>query len=175
PAGLVYAAVGNLRAIDPPPAPRQAHALAGGQIGAMVDRLAMRLREAPNDAEGWTMLARSLAALGRYEESAKAFARLAELTPGNAGVLADYADTLAMARGRKLDGPPFALVKRALAIDPKHLKSLALAGSAEFERGNFQSAIRYWERILALVPAESGFAGSVQASIAQARQKLSGS
>ena len=84
-------------------------------------------------------------------------------------MLADYADALAMARGRNLEGEPFALVKRALAVDPEHIKALALAGTAEFERRNYAAAIAYWERILKVVPPDSEFARSVTGSIAEAR------
>ena len=172
-AAVVYAAIGNPRAIDAPRGtPRVPHAVAPQQISAMVDRLAERLKGSPENVDGWTMLARSLAALGRHEESAQAYAQLAKLVPDNAGVLADYADMLAMAQGRKLAGRPSELVLRALELDPHHIKALALAGSSDFERGNYKGAVAYWERILARIPPESDFARSVQASIAQARAVL---
>jgi len=169
-AAVVYGAIGNPRAIDAPRGtPRTPHAVSPQQMSAMVDRLAERLKTSPGNVDGWAMLARSLAALGRHEESAQAYAQLAKLVPDNAGVLADYADMLAMAQGRKLAGRPSELVLRALQLDPNHVKALALAGSSEFERGNYGGAIAYWERILARIPPESDFARSVQASIAQAR------
>ena len=71
--------------------------------------------------------------------------------------------------GRNLEGEPFALVKRALAADPDHIKALALAGTAEFERRNYPGAIAYWERILKVVPPDSEFTRSVIGSIAEAR------
>lgn len=169
-AAIVYAAIGNPRAIDAArAAPRAPHAVSPQQMSAMVDRLAQRLKSSPGNVEGWAMLARSLGALGRHEESAQAYAQLAKLVPDNAGVLADYADMLAMAQGRKLAGRPAQLVMSALELDPHHLKALALAGSSEFERGDYAAAIRYWERLLERVPRESDFGRSVQASIAQAR------
>ena len=168
---LVYATAGNFGALESAQGVQQpAHAVSAEQVGAMVDRLAERLRQSPDDVEGWSMLARSSAALGRYRQSAQAYAELVKLAPGNAGVLADYADMLAMAQGRKLAGEPFELVKQALAIDPRHLKSLALAGSAELERQNFKAAAAYWERILPLVPEDSDFARSIRASLAQTRK-----
>lgn len=169
-AALVYWATGNPYAIEAARAgSRQAHPVSPQQVSAMVDRLAERLKSAPGNVAGWATLARSLAMLGRYEESAQAYAQLAGLVPGDAGVLADYADTLAMAQGRSLAGAPAGLVMRALELDPHHVKALALAGSSEFERGDYAKAVGYWERILERVPRESDFGRSVQASIAQAR------
>jgi len=151
-------------------ATKPSHAVSPDQMEALVERLAARMQQTPEDAEGWMLLGRSLSALAQYDRAAEAYARASRLVPKDAGLLADYADTLAMAQGRKLDGEPFAIVKRALAIDPEHLKSLALAGSAEFERRNYATAIAYWERILKVAPPESEFARSVAGSIAEARQ-----
>lgn len=151
-----------------------AHTVSRDQMEALVERLAARLEQTPADAEGWTLLGRSLVVLGRYERGAQAYARAAQLGPPDANLLADYADALAMAQGRKFEGEPYAIVKRALKIDPEHVKSLALAGSAEFEARNYAAAIGYWERILKIAPPQSEFARSVTASIAEARTLAGG-
>lgn len=140
------------------------------QILSMVRKLAARMESTPDDVEGWTMLGRSYSVLGMHAEAARAYERAVKLVPGDAGLLADYADNLAMASGRSLAGRPMELIQQALRIDPNHVKSLALAGSAEFEHRNYGAAIGYWERILAVVPPESDFARSVNASIDEARQ-----
>ena len=150
------------------------HNVTPEQMESLVERLAARLKQAPDDAEGWMLLGRSLGVLEKYDRAAEAYARAAQLSPKDPGVLADYADTLAMARGRTLEGEPFAIIKRALAIDPEHLKSLALAGSAEFERHNYAAAIGYWERILKIAPPQSEFAVAVGESIAEARKRGGG-
>ena len=171
---LGYLQLGNPSALSGAAAPggtasEPAHSVTPEQMEALVERLAARLQQAPEDGEGWMLLGRSLSVLGRYDRAAEAYARASQLSPKNAGLLADYADTLAMARGRKLDGEPFAIVKRALEIDPEHVKALALAGSAEFERRSYAAAIGYWERILKVAPPQSEFARSVAESIAEAR------
>lgn len=171
-AGFVYLWVGNPQALDPRAAAAPAdaaHAITPDQITQMTERLAERLKQQPEDVDGWVMLARSYGALGRFEQSAQAYARLAQLRPDDAGILADYADMLAMAKGRSLQGEPYEIVKRALKADPKHIKALALAGSAEFEAKSYASAVGYWERIVSLVGADSEFGRSTMASIEQAR------
>ena len=165
---LGYLQLGNPGAIGSA-ASSAGHTVSPEQMESLVERLAARLQQTPDDAEGWMLLGRSLNVLEKYDRAAEAYARAAKLAPGDAGLLADYADTLAMARGRTLQGEPFAIVKRALEIDPQHLKSLALAGSAEFERRNYAAAIGYWERILKIAPPQSDFARAVGESIAEAR------
>jgi cytochrome c-type biogenesis protein CcmH len=141
------------------------------QIVAMVESLARKVRERPDDVRGWTLLARSLAAMGRYDEAVAAYEHLAGLTPDDPQVLADYADALGMHQGRSLAGRPYELVKRALAIDPKHAKSLALAGTAALDSGAYADAARYWGALAAEMPAGSEDRGRVEAMLDEVREK----
>jgi len=171
----VYVAVGNPRALLPQgPDGGSSHGLSAQQFEALVSRLAARLKDNPEDAEGWMMLGRSYAALGRYGEASEAYAKAAARMPRDAQLLADYADALAMAQGRTLQGEPEKIILRALAIDPDNVKALLLAGTAAFNRNAYPAAIRHWERVLGLIPAESDMVQRVQASIAEARS-LAGS
>ncbi len=151
-----------------------AHSLSPQQIQSMAAKLAERLQNNPDDGEGWLMLGRSYTTLGRYPEAAAAFGRATSLLPPNANLLADYADVMAMAQGRRLSGEPEKIIARALAIDPRHLKSLALMGSAAFERGDFALAIQHWQNILTLVPPDSPVAQSIGNSIADAQRRMGG-
>jgi cytochrome c-type biogenesis protein CcmH len=168
-AAALYLAVGNPAALAPGSDP---HAFDSQQLTALVERLAARMRENPDDAEGWRLLGRSYAALGRFPESLDAYAKAVERKPRDADLLADMADVLATTRSERLQGEPEKLVMRALEIDPQNLKALALAGTAAFERKDFNSAARYWQRMLPLVPPESEDARSIQANIAEAQSQL---
>ncbi|HSU77744.1 MAG TPA: c-type cytochrome biogenesis protein CcmI [Burkholderiales bacterium] len=143
------------------------------QIEAMVARLAAKMEENPGDLEGWKLLGRSYAVLGRYPQAVAAYAKAAERAPRDAQLLADFADALAMARGQRLAGEPERLVTRALEIDPHNLKALALAGSAAFERQDHARAAELWSRMLPLVPPGSEEARSIAENVEEA-QKLAG-
>lgn len=170
-AGVGYWKLGNPEGLQNAAAETDAaHQLTGAQMEALVERLAERMEKSPDDPAGWALLGRSLNSLGKHQRAAAAYAKAAQMLPQNADILADYADALAMAQGRNLEGEPFALVKRALAADPDHIKALALAGTVEFERRNYPAAIAYWERILKVVPPDSEFTRSVLGSIAEARE-----
>lgn len=171
----LYVALGSPISINPPAvvaaetAEGQPHAITPEMIQTMVQRLEQKLQENPENPEGWMMLARSYTALGQYPEAAVAYANAASLQPGNAQLLADYADALAMANGRTLQGEPEDIIKKALQADPKNLKALALAGSVAFERRDYAGAISHWQKILELVPPDSQAANSVNASLQEAR------
>ena len=176
----LYLYLGSPEALNPAAVAARAsssegHSLTPEQVEAMVEKLAARLRETPDDAEGWVMLARTYNALGRYQEAAEAFRTLTRLMPADAQLLADYADTLAMARGRQLSGEPESIIAQALELDSRNVKALALAGTAAFERADYAAAIGFWERIQAQVAPDSPTARSVAGSIAEARNRLGAS
>src|SRR5207253_10630405 len=96
-----------------PEAPAGAgHEVSRDQIVAMVDKLAQRLKQRPDDADGWILLAHSYQALERFAEAADAYAHADALVRNNPDLIADYADALAMAQGGKLAGQPARLVER---------------------------------------------------------------
>ena len=175
---LLYFAVGNPNGLEPSKQPANAqaapHEMSPEQMEAMLARLAQRMESNPGDGEGWVMLARSYGTIGRWNEAVAAFAKAEVLFPQDPQLLADYADTLAMAQGQRLQGKPEALVQRALKMDGNNVKALALAGTAGFERGDFRMAIQYWQRMLPLLPPESEMGNSVRASIQEAQGKLGG-
>ncbi len=169
----LYFWLGTPAGLEPQPQPtavEQTHQTTPEQIEAMVAGLAQRLKSEPDNAEGWVMLARSYTALRRYPDASAAYTRAVELLPNNAFVLTDHADMLAMVK-RTLQGEPEKIILRALKIDPNNLKALSLAGSAAFERKDYRGAIKWWEKILKLVPPDSQSATSTTTSINEARAK----
>ncbi|MGH8754720.1 MAG: c-type cytochrome biogenesis protein CcmI [Burkholderiales bacterium] len=164
----LYFIVGNPQALVPANADTS-HGLNAQQMQAMVDRLAERLKANPDDGQGWVMLGRSYGVLGRFDDAASAYANAVERLPGNADVLAGYADVLGMTQGGRLQGKPETIIERALKVDPDNPKALALAGTAAFEKKDYRAAVDYWEHLLRLAPQDSEFARSVSASIAEAR------
>lgn len=170
---LLYGVLGTPAALDP--ANRQARpaeqTVTAAQIESMVGRLAEKLKANPDDLQGWVMLGRSYKILGRYEEAAAAYGKGLSLLEGNATGLADYAETLAMARQGNLQGEPEALVMKALKLDPNLPRALLLAGVAANDRGDFGGAADYWEKLLAQMDPASDEARSVKDSIAKLREK----
>lgn len=171
---LLYLQIGNPETLSVgqqtgPPADHGAGEITPQQILAMTENLARRLETNPGDAQGWAMLGRSYAALGRFSEAAAAYAKATELAPDDARLWADYADAQAMAGGRSLLGKPMELIDKALQVDANNGKALALAGSAAFEARNYPAAVEYWERLLKLIPEGSQGYQSVSGSIAEAR------
>lgn len=147
------------------------HASGAGQIEAMVGQLEQRLKDKPDDAEGWSMLGRSYSALGRYADSVSAFKRVTTMRPQDAQAYADLADATAMAAGRTLAGEPAALIAKALELDPRNLKALALAGTIAFDAGDYAKAATLWEAAIASSEPGSELARNLQGGVAEARAR----
>jgi len=134
----------------------------------MIAALEAKLKAKPDDAAGWYMLARSYASIGKYDESARAFEKAAELFPDDARLLADYADALAMAQGQNLQGKPLELINKALKLNPNDEKTLNLAASAAYQSKDFAQAAAYWRRLLKVIPPDAEYAKDIAAAVEEA-------
>ncbi len=128
---------------------------APASVDELVARLQSRLKDRPDDADGWLLLGRSELARENHSAAREALEKAQTLRPKDANILADLADALAQQQGRRLDGPPMELVRQALALDPNQGKALALAGAWEVTQGNTAGAIAHWSRLLTQLPPDS--------------------
>ncbi|APV51189.1 c-type cytochrome biogenesis protein CcmI [Betaproteobacteria bacterium GR16-43] len=173
----LYLGLGNPRGLDPKASVAANPAAGVGderqfddkQILAMVETLAQKVRDRPDDVQGWSLLARSMNALGRYPEAVDAYEHLMKLVPNNPDVMSDYADALAMKQGRNLSGRPYELVRQALKVNPAHQKSLALAGTAAMNDGDYAASVRYWQLLGMQLPQGSEDSSKVASIIAEVR------
>jgi cytochrome c-type biogenesis protein CcmH len=147
------------------------HSTQAEQIEAMIARLAARLKDKPDDADGWTMLARSYTAQGKYADALPAFKRAMELRPSDAQAIADYADGLAVTNNRSLEGEPAVLIDKAVKLDPKNVKALSLAGTVAFTKNDFKGAVGYWEKAIAASEPNSDFTRQLQGALNEARER----
>lgn len=144
------------------------------QIEANVATLAKRLQSNPNDAQGWTMLARSYVAMERFGEATGAYAKATELSPTDADLWAEYARASAIAGGGKFDAKTMELIDRALKVDPNNQRALGLAASAAYESKNYQKAIDYWQHLLKQMPSNPEAAQVINARINEAKEQMAG-
>lgn len=143
---------------------------AGGDLAPLVVRLKTKLDADPSSGDGWLLLARAYGQLQRYGEADAAYREAAKRLPPDADLLADWVDAHVMARQREWDGEARNLLKRALATNGRHLKALSLAGSEAFVRGDYGTAIGFWERLKAAAPAGSMELQLAEANLAEARR-----
>ena len=125
-------------------------------IRGMVEGLAARLEENPQDPEGWRRLARSYTVLGEPEKALDALRRAVDAIPDDLDMLHAYARALSGDIGSS--APPAAAVavyERILALDPDDGAALWFVGLAAAERGDATAARIHWERLLPLLAPDT--------------------
>lgn len=123
---------------------------AGQQLAIedMIQRLAERLQQQPDDLDGWAMLGRSYFMLNRYAEAARAYGEAnRRAAPPDAGLLVGEGESLAMSRDRDLSGRPRELFEAALKVEPEMGKALWYAGMAAAQERDFRTARDHWQRL----------------------------
>lgn len=168
----IYGQLGAPQAIDARPAAvatSGADELTVAQVEKLVQTLAERMEAKPDDVQGWTLLARTYATMQRFAEADKAYSRATALAPQDAQLLIDHADVRAMLQGQRLAGEPARMIARALELDPKNVKGLALAGGVAYEAGDNPQAVHYWKLARDLTPPGSEFADNLTKGIEQAQ------
>lgn len=140
---------------------------ANADMPELVANLAQRLRENPDNGEGWALLGRSYLFLERPDEAAQAFAKAHALLGDEPDFLIDYANALAMQSGGDLRGPAARLLQRALDQSPDNPRALWLGGLAATQRGDNERAGAYWRKLLQQLDPESEDAAGVRARLAE--------
>ncbi len=167
-AGSLYLGLGNYQAIshsaemavDP-------DTLKLEEINKMVNGLAEKMKNEPDNAQGWLMLGRSYKVLGQYPKAVDAFANAYRLLGDQAEVMLLYADTIAYANGKNLAGKPTELIFKALALEPDNMTALGLGGMAKAQQGDLVAAKRLWEKLNALLPPGSESQLEIQGLLAK--------
>ncbi|MFZ2171885.1 MAG: c-type cytochrome biogenesis protein CcmI [Methylococcaceae bacterium] len=167
-AGSLYLSLGNYQAIshsaemsiDP-------DALKLAEINKMVNGLADKLKNNPDDAQGWLMLGRSYKVLEQYPKAVDAFANAYRLLGNQAEVMLLYADAIAYTSDKNLAGKPTELIFKALALEPDNMNALWLGGMAKAQQGDAVAAVKLWKKLEALLPPGSDAQQEIQGLLAK--------
>lgn len=156
----------------PPPGEVQSPEVRDEMVRGMVERLATRLESEPGDAEGWQRLGRAYGVLGEREKSAAAYARAGALRPDDLEIA--LAEALVMLEGQPPSAafPPraLALLTRVIAAEPRQPAALWHLGVEAAKRGAMAEAAGFWDRLLAVLPADSEDARLVRGALAAVRR-----
>jgi cytochrome c-type biogenesis protein CcmH len=125
------------------------------QGARLVAQLAERLQSAPDDVQGWQLLANSYMALGRYDEAAAAYQQVWKRTPRPDNELkVAYAEAQILTDRGTLTGDAGKLVEEVLAAEPRNPKALWYGGLVALELGRADLVQARWSSLLALNPPE---------------------
>ncbi len=143
----------------------------GVDMDQAIAGLVAKLKQGPDNAEGWALLGRAYQSMGKFSESRDALKKAWQLMPDNHDLTVEYAQALALSNeGRRIVGESRQLIEDVLKADPDHQRALWLIGISDYQAGDYNAAITAWNRLLPSLPADSDIAESVRAQIADAQQ-----
>ena len=172
-----YAALGPGRGGDAPDGNQASgNAMAAAQNGNldnMIAQLRERLRQDPDNDQGWFLLGLSFRNAGDFRQAEQAFRRASELRPNNADYLAYLGETLLLQGGEGHAPPPEAerLFRHALQIDANNAQSRYYLATLKDMNGDHRGAIDDLIALLHGAPADAPWAAQVREAVqAIARQ-----
>lgn len=169
-AGL-YLTVGTPRALDG--IAKQAPAM---DVGQALAALRTHLKDAPDDAQGWLLLAQTTSAMGQSAEARDAYDRLLRLAPDNPTAMVGWAEADSMARpDHRIEGRSRELLERAVQQEPDNQRALWLLGISDFQQDRYADAAATWRRLQPLLEPGSSVAKAVAQQIAAADARAGGS
>ena len=175
---LLYQLVGTPQALDPANLKAEAaaaHGDRGPEMEQAIAALVSRLKDHPDDLEGWALLGRAYQSTNRPDEALAAFKHAHEQAPDNPDVTVEYAQALAFKEpDHRIDGEARTLLDEALKADSNNQRALWLLGISDYQAGHFDAAIARWNTLLPLLAADSDVAQSVKKQIAEAQKQRDG-
>jgi cytochrome c-type biogenesis protein CcmH len=126
------------------------------QVHVMVDGLAERLKQDPDNFDGWIRLARSYTVLGDLAKALPAARHAVSMRPDSVDAKLSLADVqLAAGKDHRLPDDYIATMKDVLALDPVNVRALYAMGAAALQNGHADEARDRWTRLLDLLPADA--------------------
>ncbi|MBF0188479.1 MAG: hypothetical protein HQL50_11210 [Magnetococcales bacterium] len=141
-------------------------------IGDMVERLAARLQDEPDNLKGWMQLARSYEVMGNSAKAMEAYGHVLSREAGNLDAAVFLADLEVSANNDPaLFKQGLERFRWVLEQDPKRPEALWFMGAVAYRVGDGGSAVDYWSKLLLLIPEDqSDSRANVEHSIEKARQ-----
>jgi len=162
---LVAAAAGDPGALDrlqdqPYHAPH-----ADAPLDPGIAALAARLQRAPDDPDGWALLARAYALQGDDADAAEADLHVAALRAHDPGQLARQAELRIAEAGGVVEPVARRLIEATLALDPSDVRARYLLGLAQAQDGEAQVALATWRALAADAPDDAPWRPALRAAI----------
>ena len=135
-------------------------------LTTLVERLAERMKEQPDDVRGWRLLGRSLSSLERHSEAARAYGRAAALLPADADLRSLQGEALAAANRGTVTAEAEHLFAAALRIDPGEPRARFYLGLAALQKGDRDGALARWRALEAASPEDADWLPMLRRRIA---------
>ena len=170
----LYLVYGSPRLPDQPLAARLQDPASERNLAALVARVEARLRQHPEEGQGWEVIAPVYLSWGRYGDAAEAYAHAIRLLGESAKRLSGRGQALVLANNGVVTEEARQALERALALDATLMEPRILLAVAKEQDGRLAEAIADWRSLLASADATAPWRKMVETRIAAAEAQLAG-
>ncbi|HLO22424.1 MAG TPA: c-type cytochrome biogenesis protein CcmI [Methyloceanibacter sp.] len=170
----LYLLYGSPRLPDQPLAARLEDPSNSQNLAALVARVEARLREHPDEGEGWDVIAPVYLGAQRYQDAADAYNEAIRLLGPSAKRLSGQGQALVLANNGVVTEDAKSALTQAIALDPTLIEPRILIAIAKEQDGDFASAIADWRALIDKAPADAPWRQMVEQRIASDEAHLAG-
>jgi cytochrome c-type biogenesis protein CcmH len=140
-------------------------------LAKMAQTLAEKLKDKPDNLQGWVMLGRTYRTLENFDAALRAYDSALKLSADD-DLKLERIEIIAMQRRGQFEGEPWDVIREVLQRDPQHFGALLTAGSASYAEGKFADALKYWEQARKPLDANNPDLEGLESAIAAVRERL---
>jgi len=170
----LYLTYGSPRLPGQPLAARLQDPASDRNLEALVARVEARLREHPEEGEGWEVIAPVYMGWRRYGDAAQAYAQAIRLLGPSAKRLSGQGQALVLSNNGVVTEDARSALERAFTLDPTLIEPRILLAIAKEQDGQFQAAIEDWRALLSKADGDAPWREMVEKRIAAAEAHLAG-
>jgi cytochrome c-type biogenesis protein CcmH len=170
----LYLVYGSPRLPDQPLIARLQDPASDKNLEVLVARVEARLREHPEEGEGWEVIAPVYMGWRRYADAAEAYRQSIRLLGESPNRLASFGQALVLANNGVVTEDARQALERAIVLDPKLIEPRLVLIIAKEQDGQLAAAIEDWRALLANAPADAPWRKLVEQRLAEDEAKLAG-
>ena len=170
----LYLTFGSPRLPDQPLAARLEDPASDRNFEALIARVEARLRQHPEEGEGWEVIAPVYLSWRRYGDAAEAYGQAIRLLGPSAKRLAGQGQALVLANDGVVTEEARQALQHAHDLDQTLIEPRILLAIAKEQDGQFAAAIADWRALLSTADAEAPWRAMVEQRIALADAHLAG-
>ena len=168
----LYLAFGSPGLPDQPHSQRASRELEKTSVAELVAKVEARLRERPEDGQGWDVIAPVYLGQGRYQEAALAFGKAIRLLGESTKRLAGFAEATVLANDGIVTEDARQAYEKILRLEPGRVEPRFWLALAKEQDGDLAQAEQEYQRLLAEAPAEASWRGAVEDRLKTVRARL---
>jgi cytochrome c-type biogenesis protein CcmH len=168
----LYLALGAPMVPDQPFASRSTPQQGDARVADLIERVEKRLRDHPEDGQGWDVIAPIYLRQERYQEAAFAFARAIDLVGETPKRLTGLGEALVFQHGGVVTDEARRAWVRLAEVSPGQPEALFWLAMADEQDGRFAAAAEAYRSLLAASPADAPWRMTVQGRLTIVARRL---